>query len=437
VSLVDTQITFAGVVGAQNGGLLVTGGELALRNCTITAKDGGAGYLIIVSAGAKLVVDESVISDSGLVNWGGDFGGFLVSQGAQVMIKNSVFDNITGALDIATGGVTFVNNKVLHTYAGVMFLESGNTIKGNTIADSISGDLRVQAGNAIQGSRFLSGLNPSTSASIPFWLVEIKGGASGGFIKDNNFSNSWGGIYVAGSISGLTVFHNNFVNVTRTEDWGKNSWEYKGEGNYWSTYAGKDSDLDGIGDTPYINGNIVDNYPFMKPNGWLTKFYLTLNTNLPSSTLLSINGSSFNVGKGGTITLRLGYVGSYSISLPRSVSLAKGSSMVFMKWEDGLTSPVRTVKLSSNTSLSAEYTLQAPTITTTTSSTSTSSTTSSSSTTTKSSSSSQTTPTSAGGGGIPEFPLQALAISGLVVVVVLSYLVARRRTPPKFGTSQG
>jgi hypothetical protein len=34
-------------------------------------------------------------------------------------------------------------------------------------------------------------------------------------------------------------------------------------GNYWSDYAGYDNNNDGIGDTPYISGNVIDYYPIV------------------------------------------------------------------------------------------------------------------------------------------------------------------------------
>jgi len=56
-------------------------------------------------------------------------------------------------------------------------------------------------------------------------------------------------------------------NTDQTSVWiSSNSWDKGVEGNYWSTYVGRDRDADGIGDSPYVRDeNNTDYHPLMKP----------------------------------------------------------------------------------------------------------------------------------------------------------------------------
>ena len=71
-----------------------------------------------------------------------------------------------------------------------------------------------------------------------------------------------------GKGDGNTVVGNFFSkNGNNGYDLGNNNrWDDGGFGNYWSDYTGKDTNTDGIGDTPYvIPKNGIDNRPMINP----------------------------------------------------------------------------------------------------------------------------------------------------------------------------
>ena len=105
-------------------------------------------------------------------------------------------------------------------------------------------------------------------------------GRSLALIGNTISNNSIYGIDIPGASTGSTIYHNNFINNTRQAVGGVGvRWDngYPSGGNYWDSYAGKDSDADGIGDTPYLVDGRYDRYPLMIP--W---------TDMPEPALLPI-----------------------------------------------------------------------------------------------------------------------------------------------------
>ena len=93
----------------------------------------------------------------------------------------------------------------------------------------------------------------------------------------NNIYQIERGIHITSSYSKDNYFyHNNIIsNTPQVSDNGNNIWNNTfQEGNYWSDYLGLDNGAtgriagDGIGDTN-IPHQGLDNYPFIKPFGWL------------------------------------------------------------------------------------------------------------------------------------------------------------------------
>jgi len=91
-------------------------------------------------------------------------------------------------------------------------------------------------------------------------------------VRNNDINDMVYGIYVRhGNYN--KVFHDNFINAqySATNVGGSNNlWDnsYPSGGNYWSDYAGSDSNGDNIGETSYDFSEGSDRYPFMQLSAW-------------------------------------------------------------------------------------------------------------------------------------------------------------------------
>lgn len=91
--------------------------------------------------------------------------------------------------------------------------------------------------------------------------------SSNNVIEKNTLSSNLEGIYFLRA-SNNQFYHNSLLNnqIQAASIESENSWDNGIIGNYWCNYTGKDTNQDGIGDTPYIiDANNVDHYPLMGP----------------------------------------------------------------------------------------------------------------------------------------------------------------------------
>ena len=161
---------------------------------------------------------------------------------------------------------------------GVWFqYSSGSYIKGNNIASNEGFGIVF----GFSSNCSIIGNNITDNEYDGIWCR----GSSNSSIYENNITGNKGdGIFLPSSL-GNRIFHNNFVDNSRQVSLydSANVWDdgYPSGGNYWSDYAGEDSNSDGIGDTPYaIDGSNEDHYPLMGMFG-------SFNTSLGSVNVVS------------------------------------------------------------------------------------------------------------------------------------------------------
>jgi parallel beta-helix repeat protein len=188
----------------------------------------------------------------------------VVLNGANHFVEGiESFDAATGVLLEGRENVTIANMTVrlfvrciaVHASTGISIL--GNNIMGN--------------------GRYNNGLLLNLSSNNVISRNNITNNYYEGVTLISSNFNTFSENYVANtnedvrlmSSSSNTFFHNNFARADSPQVIfdglsASNVWDdgYPSGGNYWSDYAGSDSDGDGIGDTPYtIDGNNQDHYP--------------------------------------------------------------------------------------------------------------------------------------------------------------------------------
>ena len=207
---------------------------------------------------------------------------YLYSSSDNLLMSNTV--NQTGGVAvylISSGGNTLENNIMNSDYLGILVIgdtreDYNNSIDtSNTLNEKPIHYYYDLHGAIIQGLD-TTHLTVACSDNVTIRNNNIRCGdimllpflnestITGNTVQDNCY-----GIYLLAFSSNNTLYHNNFINNTRGNAYDEgiyNQWDSGSTGNYWSDYAGNDTDHDGIGDDPYyIRGSAdsVDRYPLM------------------------------------------------------------------------------------------------------------------------------------------------------------------------------
>jgi len=216
-------------------GVGITG--LTIQNATRVTEAGEKAAGVCLNAVEHCAISGNDVS-------GNNYGIYLESSSSNTLSGNTAGNNaVVGIYLEDSSGNTLTNNTACDSDdvgdAGIaLFYSSSNTLTGNTVVNNTIGFALVLSSDNTLATNIVSG-------------------------------NSWRGIYVEDS-SNNTIYNNRFDNVYNVQEQheGINTWNITRTegtniiggswlgGNYWSDYAGEDTDGDGLGDTlvPYAEG---------------------------------------------------------------------------------------------------------------------------------------------------------------------------------------
>lgn len=256
VSLIGDKslVYYSGAVG-----FIVTADGTNISGFTIVSREAMQGYAISMSTVTDCVVENNLIEDN-LV------GISLTGSSSGNTISGNTLNHNERSIELFNSpGNTISDNNITGALVSGISLDdsSDNTVSRNRILDLEDGMGALMvwgSSNNIISRNLLFGGNPMLLL-----------GSSDNVLSDNFVIDSQYGI-VVGLSSNNRIYSNYFINVTQmtmdtdiTEGTpSTNSWDNGNKGNYWSDYAGTDSNGDGIGDTPHmLYENNQDNFPLM------------------------------------------------------------------------------------------------------------------------------------------------------------------------------
>lgn len=290
--------------------------DIAIRDCTITDTTSGGIYKDNAHGLTGFEVDRVTINaSSGAGILLGD-----TNANAAYVVRDVVLTDVT--IDGGWRGVFIYNFNVNSRNVDIVNCMVSNTSDHGIYLVSARGAVSITdttvsgVGSGYYGIRLEGAATDAVTLAFSGNTLEDNGNGlyvqsvSGGEVSSNTIRNNTGyGIYLS-SCNGNLVY-NNFIasNGTNARDDASapnvNDWNVEPEegpnivggphfgGNYWSDYAGEDTDDDGLGDTmlPYNCGGQIlnggDNHPLVPPTlGGQVELSLVQGWNLISAPLL-------------------------------------------------------------------------------------------------------------------------------------------------------
>lgn len=279
--------------GTTAGVFLANCSDCMIENNIITLNLKLCG--IGLSYSSRNLICNNEIFRNGLAQpslWFGD-GVFLYLSCNNTISSNRIYDNVCFGIDLygSDANLLYENDVINQSDGIVLLLSANNVVEANNASKSYSDGILIREShynkvleNEVFGNGFMTyvdygiEINRSTNNTVASNRVHDNIGGIG--VKDEAPDNTVAYNTIASNVVGVHVhysnssvfFKNNFIdNKLAQASVGDaypdiDVWDSGAEGNYWSNFAGTDSNLDGIIDTPYVlDIRNQDNYPLAEP----------------------------------------------------------------------------------------------------------------------------------------------------------------------------
>lgn len=228
---------------------------------------------IVIEGSSHVLMENNNFTDTALA---------IAVNGTYITIKNNLLRNVLDYMEgsiYLEGSYNRIEDNILESSSSIILANANHsTIQNNSLNGPSEGLFLIsQCTNNLFAKNNFTGYSNAIRMNIGRNNVFYSNS-----FKDNGFAleiSGWGTPISADNLFYGNIFTANSTKI-RINDVTGTRWDNGSIGNYWADYCGQDSNMDGIGDTPYtvtaykwsneakddINFTVgADNYPLTQP----------------------------------------------------------------------------------------------------------------------------------------------------------------------------